>query len=741
MNIDMKICKRYRLAAFFLFFAALLACALTGCSAEDLSAQSEVKTGETVSSDSKWINSTIQGAIDEHTEVALKDDFYTAANRDWLLSNTISESLESIDFTTGIDNILQERTAAIMHGEEMTVPGAIALSEADAAIIQHDRELVRTFSSQAADWEKRNSLGIEPLIPYIEAIQKIETMDEMTSYLLNENGQNFSLSYPITFYVSEPIYARDIYTLAITSDPVLLLEDSTFYSDIDFSLMTGIIRKELGNQRGTYILERLGYSPNEIKDLMRQCYRFEARLAEGKRDEASMDPSDMDNAYTMEALAELAGNYPMMEILAQYRLDGVKSVTVTNPDYVRMVGRLYSETYLAEMKAYYIVHTAIDAMPLLDRAAFEQYVKFLEIIKEKDTAEPNPDGGETPPIPTQEANEEGMTEKEREDHLLLTYFVQPYLGRVIDEIYVSTYCTEKEKSGIMDMISDILAYYSDMLMEEDWLSEETRTHAVQKLDNMAVHAVYPDEFFDHGELTLSNNTNLVQSVAAINTFALNQAALNADQPIDRSKWGNEMSNLTVNAYYNPANNSINILAGILADGSLFREDAKYEENLARLGAIIGHEITHAFDNTGSQYDEYGRKEDWWTPVDKQAFRLKASRLANHFSALSPYPGAISYDGSSLQGEAIADMGGMKCVLGLAAKQPGFDYDTFFRTFADLWKQKSSLNKQIDDATDVHPLHFLRVNVTLQQFESFNETYGIHDGDGMYLAPEKRILVW
>ena len=161
-----------------------------------------------------------------------------------------------------------------------------------------------------------------------------------------------------------------------------------------------------------------------------------------------------------------------------------------------------------------------------------------------------------------------------------------------------------------------------------------------------------------------------------------------------------------------------------------------------LGMIVGHEISHAFDTTGYLFDKDGLLNTWWTSDDEVAFRLRADRLANHYSALSVLPNVTGgYDGTKIQGEAIADMGGLKCMLLLAEKEPDFDYELFFKSYASLWRCKTDYINEMRSTEDEHPLNFLRTNVTLQQFEKFYETFDIGPGDGMYLAPEDRIPVW
>lgn len=196
----------------------------------------------------------------------------------------------------------------------------------------------------------------------------------------------------------------------------------------------------------------------------------------------------------------------------------------------------------------------------------------------------------------------------------------------------------------------------------------------------------------------------------------------------------------VNAYYDFQDNSINILAGMLS-GEIYNEDMSYEQMLGAIGTVIGHEISHAFDPDGAQFDKEGAIANWWTDEDYAAFQVRAAKLAAWYDGFIPAEG-VTCSGKQVQGEAIADMGGMKCMLGIAAQREDFDYDLFFRQYATLYREKELPALFIVQVTiDVHPLCYLRVNATLAQFDEFVDFYGIKEGDGMYIAPEDRVAVW
>ena len=185
--------------------------------------------------------------------------------------------------------------------------------------------------------------------------------------------------------------------------------------------------------------------------------------------------------------------------------------------------------------------------------------------------------------------------------------------------------------------------------------------------------------------------------------------------------------------------AINIVGGICV-GVFYDEEMSEAQVLGGLGAIIGHEISHAFDIEGAQLDQDGNYSDWWTEEDYAAFLNRAEKLSAWFDGFIPYEGCV-YSGELVWSEAIADMAGMKCALAVAAQKENFDYDAFFRQFARIWRCKANLSAIIMFAADVHPYNYLRINATLAQFDEFIDFYGVRPGDGMYLAPEDRLSVW
>lgn len=750
----MKFIKKIFYSGLAIVVAVNITVSLTGCSPEEINENMvglmEKTTGpiqpDKMLAGSMWRNSDIEGAVSENIDVSVKDDFHTAVNKDWLLqadnkSGTASPFLY-------VDLALEEQVMSLFQpGDNSCDTGILPQQEAD-----HLKDLLVTMTGLAIDWDTRNSLGVEPLRPYLETIEGIGSLEELTDYLCDRNQSKLLRENFLNAVVSEPVSSRDRYTVHLTNIKHLLLEDAQQYRSISDD---GCDLLNCRRDAVCTVLERLGYTRDEADTLLDRCLWLEVRLTRDLPTNTEYNniryEQHMDNVCTIEELAARQGNFPLTALLDAADLGDSASYLLYEPLYLDTLSKVYTESRLEDFKAYFVVHTVLEALPLLDEDSYalaESIDAVLNIDSLLQTDEESGDDGDEPdpPIPTDTQTEEKVGFDDEELENAVSIWVVPYLSGVVQELYVARFCRAQTKRDLSELIDEIVDCYGQMLRNEDWLSEETRKKAIEKLDAIKVRVLYPDKLTDYSDLNILSSDDggtLLDAVAAANAFNDSLRCEKVNRMIDRADWDmSQLPTTEVNAYYVPAQNTINILAGMLAGDCLYDPDGTREQQLASLGSIVAHEISHAFDTTGYLYDSEGLKNTWWTSEDEVAFQLRAGRVVNYYNTLSVLPGVTGgYAGNTVKGEAIADMGAVKCMLLLAKQDPEFDYETFFTEYARLWRIKNDYIGELQSMSDKHPLNFLRTNVTLQQFEEFYETFDIGPGDGMYLAPKDRVAVW
>ena len=674
--------------------AALLLCALL--------ALAPALAEEPAIPDGRWLCADIQGNVTADTPAELRDDFGLFVNKDWILSAEIPAGETSTGTLDEVDRTLKDRKIALMKDETLT---------------GYDAELVHKLYRLATDWDYRNARGTEPAMPTVSAIQAIGSLEDVTAYLYNrENPFRFL---PLGAAVGTDLADPTRYISQIAA-PRLMLQDSAEYAA---RTPAGELYYAISQQIGSFMLQRLGFSEEESARIIENAFAFEAKMAAHIRPAADQYAPDylssLMNYYTPEELEQLAGDFPIMEMMA--RGSGMKPGSlylVTEPDYVASLAGIYTEENVGLIRDWLMLRAATSMVDALDRETYEQAEAIQNAIL-------------------------GVSGRSSDDDVALQ-LVSGLLIVPMDNLYIRAYCSEKEKEDIEGIISEVLDEYRDILAANDWLSPETRDKAIEKLDSILVNAVYPDQLGDWSALDFKGpeeGGSLLEARAAITEFVTSIIADRVDTVVDRTAWDQLLQPAaTANASYNPQYNSINILAGILS-GDIYNENMSYEEMLGAIGSVIGHEISHAFDTNGAQFDKNGALASWWTAEDYAVFQERAAKLVAWYDGFIP-DSEITYSGQMVQTEAIADMGGMKCVLGIAARQEGFDYDAFFRQFASVWRcQMVRAFAITKTARDTHPMNYLRVNCTLAQFDDFVSFYGLQPGDGMYIAPEDRVAVW
>ena len=651
-----------------------------------------------------WMNSDIQEWVREAEPSRAVDDFHHYVNRDWMLNTKIPDGYSSYDPITERALEVDAQLSDILKNPE---------KETDPLLI-HDQELVQKYYRMWMDWQARDELGMDALKELLDPLMKVETLDDLTAYL----------SMPRTVISATELAQcdtsidwnnADYYTVYVM--PIdLIFGDSMYYGYMEES---DAMAEPYYDRVIRHILVGLGYSDDEATQILKGCFTFEKDISEYIMTTEEENARDAvvkeNNPRTLQQLEAEAGDFPIRKILEAYGAEGSDSYILTQPEWLSAMDVLYNEDYVEYLKDYLICYTVQDYATLLDRETFDLYYEVLNGI----------------------SGAVGTKSDEKFAADAVDHFLPSQLGR----LYADKYVTEETQAEVTEITKEIIDEYRVMLTEETFLSEDTRKEAVKKLDNLALHIAKPDKWDDYTDLDfrgLEEGGNLISAQDEVGAFWVKMMDERINQRVDRDIWTSKTQQ--VNAFYSPAQNTITICSGILG-GGLYNPDMSREELLANVGDTLAHEISHAFDTTGSQFDEKGNLRNWWTEEDLKAFSERADKLSAYYDNIEPFQDVYCV-GSQIEGEAIADLVAIKTLLRIAARDPDFDYDKFFRAYSETWRTITTAKSEYYVLSqDSHPLPYLRVNVVVQQFDEFYETYGVKEGDGMYLAPQDRLEVW
>ena len=645
---------------------------------------------------SPWIDSDIQEYVKSVKRPSPKDDFNLSVNYDWILKAKIPDGEARYASFTEAGNDVDEKVLALLKDEPLS---------------DHDSQLVHHLYNAILDWNERKTTLDKHILPVVQEIKGIKTIDELSDFLCTPERSFLIPSLMnignTTSFDDSSSYITGIYIDGFT------LEDAAEYRN----------RTETGNRYEKakfHIIEavalRLGYTKDEIKAMFDSVLEFEGKIAEKALTAAEeMEPDyikRINNEYEPEKAYSLATRFPLARFVDVRGYGNAKKFLVPQPETIKRVDELYTDENLEAIKTYMLVHTMHIFASYLDE-------EIEKVIAEAENIASGTRGR--------------MSEDKR-----ASYIVRNMLPTPIARAYLVRYDMSDLKKRIKEICQEVISVYRDMLTEEEWLSEETRAKAVEKLDTITIKSVYPDKWIDFSPLNL-DGLSYFESVRAIAKFAQDLDRSHTNQKVDKELFA--ISDiLQQNAFYEPSENSINMILGLLAY-PFYYEGMSQEALLGTVGSVIGHEISHAFDTNGAQFDKNGNLVNWWTESDYVAFQNRAEKLIAYFDNITALDGE-KVQGKNIQTEAIADMAGIKAVLRIAKKITNFDYKIFFEAYAGNWRGINTREyEQYRMQFNPHPLNYLRTNVTLQQFDEFYETFGVKEGDGMYLAPENRILVW
>ena len=659
---------------------------------------------EDYSTGTPWIASDIEGNVTAKTETSPKDDFALYVNKDTILELEIPEGEMYAGPAADCEAAKRRDLLSIFEGERPK---------------SHDARLAYDMYKLMSNWEARDALGVAPLKAMTDKVEGISSIDELSDYLgLTPPEEQLYELWKCSLSIDPGNADRYVITVSPT---MLFLEDSAEYNNPTKG------GREIRNGKTTLfinLMERLGYSEKEAEKKIDNCIEFEKLIAGSCPTQAEMgSPSyarRSANYFSRKELEEVQKSLPVLTAIEQgCGFTDFDEFRVTWPAYLDKLSEVYTQENLPLIRDMLIVNGLnVSVAGKLDRQCYKW---------SQEEVNPN--------VKDPLAN-------------FSTACVELVSGRLVwpvSRLYADNYLSEEDKQVMNDLVDEIMDEYHGMIEDADFLSADTKKEAIEKLDGMHKHVMYPDDWepFSYEDLEikpLEEGGTYWDAIVALDRYDRLLSIEEARNPVDKELWisGPLTAPFSTNCVYNGTTNSIYICGAYTRN--YYNKDMSKEEIYAIMGTTIGHEIGHAFDSKGSKTDKNGNKRNWWTEEDAEKFRAKNTKLANYLSSIHPWEGNFTR-GNIKTGESGADMEGMKCMLRLAAKDPGFDYDAFFKAYAKGWVVKETPERAKIFTDDPHSMNYIRINVTLQQFDEFLDLYDIKEGDNMYLAPEDRVAVW
>jgi putative endopeptidase len=646
------------------------------------------------------------GLLIEYMDMDVRpgDDFNLFVNGAWVKNTEIPADKSSYGIGYILHEESQERVKTII---EEAAAGDFAQDS--------DEQKVGDLYASYMDIETRNKLGATPLDPELEKIDALNNHEELAVYLAEANRLGIGTPFALAQYVD----FKDPNTyMMYTWQSGLGLPDRDFYFlEDDKSIEI----------RGAYVehvatmFDLAGYDDGATAADM--IMALETRMAaEHMKKEQTRDMVALYNKVPTGELNELMPNFAWDAFLAEAGIADIDGVVVTQLDYMKALDGIIQNTSLDDWKIY-LKWSALNA--------------FANLLNDE--------------IVQQNFNFYSGTLRGVEEQLPLwrraVNTVNANLGEVVGKVYVFRHFPPEAKAKMLKLVDNLVKAYEVSIKELDWMGEETRAQALDKLSKFTPKIGYPDEWKDYSMLKIERD-DLVGNLHRSATFVYEQNIARQGGPVDRSEWN--MTPQTVNAYYNPPLNEIVFPAAILQP-PYFDLNAEDAVNYGGIGATIGHEIGHGFDDAGSSFDGDGVLRNWWTDEDKEEFKVRTENLVEQYSEFAPFDD-LNVNGEFTLGENIGDLGGLAIALlayeiSLDGKEaPVMDGYTgtqrVFLGYGLSWRSKmrdEAMRNLIN--TDPHAPAKYRVNGVVRNIPEFYEAFDIAETDTLYLPPEERVKIW
>ena len=650
--------------------------------------------------------------------VSAKTDFYRHVNNGWLQKHPLPAERSRFGQFDVLNDTSNARIKDIVLGLSASNPqkGTVAY-------------LVSTLYNLALDSTRRNAEGNLPIQPVLKKIENTSKAElPQLIYFMHKNYGNpfFSVGF------QEDLANSKVYAMYVGST-------SLGMGDRDYYLLND---KENLKVRKAYIrliekqMVNAGYSKKDAKRIAANVMKIETEMAKAAltREESRNIPA----MYNPRTLAQLKELYPSIDWEAYFPavmgFEAPEKVIVTELKSMEKANELLSTLSEREMKDYMLWDYVSSASGSLSDAFTDTNFEFSKVLS-------------------------GATQQRpRWKRALGT--VEGLLGEALGQLYVERYFPASSKEYMVGLVEDLRDALAQHIMNLEWMSPETKVQAMRKLYNITVKIGYPDKWKDYTTMELDPEKSFYENRHNATMWHQNEMLKKWGKPVDKSEWG--MTPQTINAYYTPVANEIVFPAGIL-QAPFFSPESSDAENYGGIGVVIGHELTHGFDDQGRNFDSEGNMTNWWTKEDTEAFEKLTKGLVDQFNAVEILPAekgqpALMGNGSYTLGENIADQGGLR--IGYTAflnsqKRKGIDINSeaalidgftptqaFYLNFANLWAQNiRTAEMRRLTVGDVHSLGENRVNVSLRNIAPFFDAFGIKEGDKMYRPASERVIIW
>jgi putative endopeptidase len=578
-----------------------------------------------------------------------------------------------------------------------------------------DEQKIGDFYASFMDRKGRNAKGIEPIQAELKAIDAIKDYNDLASFFGTANRTGISIPFAISVYTD---FKDPTKNTIITWQGGLGLPEREYYTSAD-AKMADIRKKYVAHVEK---MLQLGGVENPAENTAK-IMALETTLAnQHMKKEDTRDMVKLYNKYATADLKTLMPDFNWTAMMAKAGVDKEKSIVVTQVEYIKSLNNIIKSTPIDTWKIYLkwglINRSASLLTTELDNQNFEFYNKTLS-----------------------------GTEKQEEDWKRAVNAVNGGLGEVVGKVYVEKHFSPEAKERMVGMVKNLLKAYAESIKKLDWMSPATKKEALKKVDKFMIKIGYPDKWRDYSSLKI-DKSDLYGNSQRATEFEYQRNLNKLGKPVDRTEWG--MTPQTVNAYYNPSLNEIVFPAAILQP-PFFDLKADDAVNYGAIGAVIGHEIGHGFDDQGSTFDGDGVMKNWWTDADLAAFKAKTGALVAQYNSFKAFPD-LNVNGAYTLGENIGDLGGLSIAIkaykeSLGGKEaPVMDGFTgmqrVFLGWGQVWGEKSreaALRSQI--ARDPHSPAKFRINGVVRNVPEFYEAFNVKPTDSLYLAPEKRVKIW